>query len=153
MLSEYSRAAIRRATFEVFEDDVSFCGRIPALEGVWETAGNLEDCRTEFEQVLEEWLLLWLSEQPSIPEINALIWPCDKKWLDATGRPDQAARSSGLLRSLGYHGPFSGKRHQFMRRAERTVRLPNPHRGEISRGLLVRILREAGISRKQWESI
>ena len=41
------------------------------------------------------------------------------------------------LRSSGYQGPFSGKRHQFMRRAERTVRLPNPHRGEISRGLLV----------------
>ena len=57
------------------------------------------------------------------------------------------------LRSLGYQGPFSGKRHQFMRRAERTVRLPNPHRGEISRGLLVRVLREAGISRKRWESI
>ena len=30
---------------------------------------------------------------------------------------------------------------------------PNPHRGEISRGLLVRILREAGFSREQWESI
>ena len=45
------------------------------------------------------------------------------------------------LRTLGYYGPFAGKRHQFMRRAERTVRLPNPHRGEISRGLLVRILR------------
>ncbi len=57
------------------------------------------------------------------------------------------------LRSLGYHGPLAGKRHQFMRRAERTVRPPNPHRGEISRGLLVRILREAGISREQWESI
>lgn len=38
------------------------------------------------------------------------------------------------LRPLGYHGPFAGKRHQFMRGAERTVRLPNPHRGEISRG-------------------
>ena len=57
------------------------------------------------------------------------------------------------LRSLGFLGPFSGTRHQFMRRAERTVRLPNPHRGEISRGLMVRILREAGISRTQWESI
>ena len=57
------------------------------------------------------------------------------------------------LRALGYYGPFAGKRHQFMRRAERTVRLPNPHRSEISRGLLIRVLRESGISRKQWESI
>ena len=57
------------------------------------------------------------------------------------------------LRSLGFRGPFAGKRHQFMRRAERTVRLLNPHQGEISRGLLIRVLREAGISRNQWESI
>ena len=107
MLSEYSRAAIRRATFEVFEDDVSFCGRIPALEGVWETAGNMEDCRTEFEQVLEEWLLLWLSEQPSIPEINALIWPCDKKWLDAAGWLNQATRSYGRSADFGISWPVS----------------------------------------------
>lgn len=59
---------------------------------------------------------------------------------------------AGLL-TLGYHGPCAGKRHQFMRRADRTVKLANPHRGEISRGLLVRILREAGISREQWEAL
>lgn len=57
------------------------------------------------------------------------------------------------LRSLGYHGPFAGKRHLFMHRADRTVRLPNPHLREISRGLLVRIVREAGISREQWEAL
>jgi hypothetical protein len=31
--------------------------------------------------------------------------------------------------------------------------LPNPHEGDISRGLLVRILRQAGIDRKQWEQL
>ncbi|MDE0123666.1 MAG: hypothetical protein OXN97_03720 [Bryobacterales bacterium] len=63
---------MRSATFEVIEDDGSFCGRIPALQGVWANAGKLEDCRTELEQVLEEWLLLRLSERLSIPEIDGI---------------------------------------------------------------------------------
>ena len=55
------------------------------------------------------------------------------------------------LRSLGFEGPFAGGRHQFMRKGSRTVRMPNPHHGDISRGLLIRILKEVGVSREQWE--
>ena len=72
VLSECLRAAMRRATFEVIEDDGSFYGRIPALEGVWANAAKLEDCRAELEQVLEEWLLLRLSERLPIPEIDGI---------------------------------------------------------------------------------
>jgi hypothetical protein len=32
-----------------------------------------------------------------------------------------------------------------------TVRIPNPHRGDIGVALLTRILRQAGISRDEWE--
>ena len=81
MLSEYLRAVMRRAAFEVIEDDGSFYGRIPALEGVWANASKLEDCRAELEQVLEEWLLLRLSERLSIPEIDGT---------DLTVRPEVA---------------------------------------------------------------
>jgi hypothetical protein len=35
----------------------------------------------------------------------------------------------------------------------RKLRIPNPHNEEIGRGLLVRILREAGIRREEWESL
>ena len=31
--------------------------------------------------------------------------------------------------------------------------VPNPHRGEIDRGLLARILRVAGVSREEWETL
>jgi hypothetical protein len=31
------------------------------------------------------------------------------------------------------------------------VRIPNPHRGDIGRNLLSRILKEAGIDRAEWE--
>ena len=57
------------------------------------------------------------------------------------------------LRMLGFEGPDPGTRHQIMTRGDRTVRLPNPHRGDISRQLLARILRQAGITRDEWERL
>lgn len=69
---EYLSAAMRRATFEVIEDDGSFYGRIPALGGVWANSATLEDCRAELEQVLEEWLSIRLSERLPIPEIDGI---------------------------------------------------------------------------------
>jgi predicted RNA binding protein YcfA (HicA-like mRNA interferase family) len=57
------------------------------------------------------------------------------------------------LRKLGFTGPFSGGRHEFMRKADLVLTIPNPHRGDIGRDLLARILRQAGISRATWESL
>jgi predicted RNA binding protein YcfA (HicA-like mRNA interferase family) len=57
------------------------------------------------------------------------------------------------LRKLGFTGPFSGGRHEFMRRADLVLTIPNPHRGDIGRDLLARILRQAGISKSVWESV
>ena len=57
------------------------------------------------------------------------------------------------LRAVGFDGPFSGGNHQFMVRDGVTVRVPNPHRGDISTDLLGRILRQAGIDRATWERL
>ena len=57
------------------------------------------------------------------------------------------------LAALGFAGPFSGGKHQFMVRGEVTVRVPNPHRGDIGRELLIRILRGAHVGRSEWESV
>lgn len=57
------------------------------------------------------------------------------------------------LRKAGFEGPFSGAKHQFMQRGEKTVRLPNPHQGDVGKELLSRILKQAGISREEWESL
>ena len=57
------------------------------------------------------------------------------------------------FRQLGFEGPFSGGKHEFMVRGERTVRIPNPHRGDISRDLLDRILKQAGIGRDDWSDL
>jgi len=57
------------------------------------------------------------------------------------------------LGALGYDGPYAGAKHAFMIKDDITLRMPNPHRGDIGRELLARILRQAGISREQWEQI
>lgn len=53
----------------------------------------------------------------------------------------------------GFEGPYSGGKHQFMTGGEITIRVPNPHQGDIGRELLLRILRQAGISKKAWEKL
>jgi predicted RNA binding protein YcfA (HicA-like mRNA interferase family) len=57
------------------------------------------------------------------------------------------------LRALGFEGPWAGGSHSFMTRGRVRVIIPNPHRGEIDRGMLRQILREAGISRDEWEAL
>lgn len=55
------------------------------------------------------------------------------------------------LRRLGYDGPFSGGRHEFMVRDTRRLILPNPHRQDISSDLLARLLKQADVTRREWE--
>lgn len=55
------------------------------------------------------------------------------------------------FRSLGFEGPFAGKKHQIMVRGTLTVRIPNPHAGDISRDLLDEILKQAEVTREEWE--
>ena len=57
------------------------------------------------------------------------------------------------LRALGFDGPFSGGRHQCMVRGDVVVSDPNQHGRDIGLELLSRVLRQAGVSRKEWESV
>jgi len=56
------------------------------------------------------------------------------------------------FRKLGFSGPYSGGKHQFMSKGQLKIRVPNPHKSdEISDPLLREILRQAGISKEEWE--
>ena len=56
------------------------------------------------------------------------------------------------FRTLGFDGPVSGGKHQFMVSGPVKVRTRNPHRrGEIGSSLIREIVRQAGIAWETWE--
>jgi len=57
------------------------------------------------------------------------------------------------FRALGYSGPLSGGKHQFMIKGSQKIRIPNPHVGDISSSLVKEILRQARISPQEWDSV
>jgi len=57
------------------------------------------------------------------------------------------------FRALGYSGPFSGGKHQFMIRESQKIRIPNPHIGDISPSLVKEILRQANLSSEEWDNV
>ena len=72
MLTDYIRAAMRRARYKILPEDGSFYGEIPGLEGVWANADTLEACRDELEDVLEEWIVLSLAKNLPIPTLDGI---------------------------------------------------------------------------------
>jgi len=57
------------------------------------------------------------------------------------------------LKKLGFSGPYSGGKHQFMEKGNITLRLPNPHKSDIGTGLLIRVLKQAGIKKSDWMNL
>lgn len=57
------------------------------------------------------------------------------------------------MRKAGFSGPHPGTKHQFMQRGDVTVRIPNPHQGDIGRDLLDRLLKQAGIPKDEWRKL
>lgn len=57
------------------------------------------------------------------------------------------------LRQLGFDGPYSGGNHEFMKKDFLKIRIPNPHKSDIGKDFLVRILKQAGINKETWEEL
>ena len=57
------------------------------------------------------------------------------------------------LKQAGFEGPFAGGKHEFMVKGNLRLTLPNLHLGEIGKDLLSGILKQAGISREEWEKL
>jgi predicted RNase H-like HicB family nuclease len=72
MLATYIDKAMELATYEIIEDDQTFWGEIPPLQGVWANENNLEACRRELKEALSDWIALRLKLGLSIPEISGI---------------------------------------------------------------------------------
>lgn len=57
------------------------------------------------------------------------------------------------LKRLGFAGPHPESRHLFMKKDDFRISIPNPHRGDISKGLVSEILREIDIDIEEWERL
>ena len=57
------------------------------------------------------------------------------------------------LKAIGFTGPFSGGKHEFMKRELFRIVVPNPHRGDIGRALLSQIIKDVNITPKEFENL
>lgn len=73
MLTEYFRAAMRHAHYEILSDDGTFYGEIPGFQGVYANAETLEACRDLLEEILEEWILLRVARHLPLPVIDGIV--------------------------------------------------------------------------------
>ena len=69
MLAEYIDKAMEQAVYEIMEQDKTYWGEIPALQGVWARHQTLEGCRHELREALSDWIALRLRLNLSIPVI------------------------------------------------------------------------------------
>jgi predicted RNA binding protein YcfA (HicA-like mRNA interferase family) len=54
------------------------------------------------------------------------------------------------LKTFGFEGPSSGGKHLYMLKGNLRLTIPNPHRQKIGIDLLMRILRQAEITKEEW---
>lgn len=70
MLLNYIQAAMRHAAYELLPDDGTYYGEIRVCNGVYATSNDLESCREQLQEVLEEWILLRIHRNLPVPEID-----------------------------------------------------------------------------------
>lgn len=66
MLSEFISKQMVKARYKLLRDG-SYFGEVPGLKGVWANADALEDCRTELQEVLEDWLVIKVRSGDAVP--------------------------------------------------------------------------------------
>ncbi|MGC8971350.1 MAG: type II toxin-antitoxin system HicB family antitoxin [bacterium] len=66
MLIEYTEEALRRATYELIDDEEPYYGELR----VWATGRTLEECRNNLKGVIEGWMLLSIKKNIPISKFG-----------------------------------------------------------------------------------
>ena len=72
MLLEYIQAALHHAKYEILPDDGTYYGEISDCNGVYANADNLERCREELREVVEEWVLFRVHRNLPLPILDGI---------------------------------------------------------------------------------
>ncbi len=72
MLANTIDVAMEQAVYEIIEDEGTYWGEIPALQGVWARHGTLEGCRRELREAVSDWIALRLRLDLPIPVLAGM---------------------------------------------------------------------------------
>jgi predicted RNase H-like HicB family nuclease len=72
MLASYLDQAMEIAVYEIIEDEGTYWGEIPGLQGLWARHKTLEGCRRELRETLSDWVALRLKLGLTVPAIAGL---------------------------------------------------------------------------------
>ena len=72
MLTEYIEEALKKAQYEIIDDDEPYYGEVLELKGVWATGNTLEECRNNLKDVIEGWLILSIKKGLPIPKLGSI---------------------------------------------------------------------------------
>ncbi|MBI4319510.1 MAG: type II toxin-antitoxin system HicB family antitoxin [Chloroflexi bacterium] len=72
MLAEYLDKAMEQAIYDIIEDEGTYWGEIPGLQGVWARHTALEGCRRELREALSDWIALRLRLHLPIPTVAGI---------------------------------------------------------------------------------
>jgi predicted RNase H-like HicB family nuclease len=91
MIGEYIEEALKRAHYEIIDDEEPYYGEITELKGVWATGKTLEGCRSNLRDVVEGWIILSIKKGLIIPKLGEYEGVClgtseDIQGLVAQGR-------------------------------------------------------------------
>lgn len=80
MLAQYLDRAIEQAVYEIIEDERTYWGEIPGLQGVWARHATLQGCQRELRESVSDWVALRLRLGLPIPtvdgiDLNELVQP------------------------------------------------------------------------------
>jgi predicted RNase H-like HicB family nuclease len=70
MLVEYIEESLKRAHYELIDDEEPYYGEIKELKGVWASGKTLEECRDNLRDVIEGWILLSIKKGLPIPKLG-----------------------------------------------------------------------------------
>ena len=79
MIRDYIDAALRRAHYELIDDEEPYYGTVPGLQGVWAGGKSLEECRDHLSDVVEGWVLIRLSRGLTIPPLGEVTVTAPKE--------------------------------------------------------------------------
>jgi predicted RNase H-like HicB family nuclease len=69
MLAHYLDVAMEMAQYDIIEEDGTYWGEIPGLQGVWARHQTLAGCQRELREALSDWVALRLRLGLQIPEM------------------------------------------------------------------------------------